>query len=89
MKHIGSKMAAELARKKYGDKAFVVRSGKQFYVGVFRIRFFNYLIDRIHGQGKSWELALRNAGVEIPVAPTLPAEKEAPWQVDQDPTVSM
>lgn len=67
MKHnIGSKMAAKLAREKYGDKAFVGRSGKQFYVGVFRIRFWNYLIDKIYGQGKSWETALISAGVEIP-----------------------
>lgn len=86
MKHnIGSKQAAALAKIKFGDKAFAARSGKTFYVGVWRIRFFDYLIDKIHGQGKSWAEALQSAGVEIPVAPTLIAEKEAPRQNDAMP----
>jgi hypothetical protein len=77
---IKSKMALELARKKFGENACVCCSGRVFEVLVKKIKHNNtwmpgwYLVK---GQGKSWELALRDAGVPIPDAPYFPAKVPA------------
>jgi len=73
---IKSKMALELARKKFGERAYVACSGKTFEVNVLKSRFGGVSLIYTKGRGKSWELALRDAGVEIPVqAPYLPPSK--------------
>jgi hypothetical protein len=72
-RNLGSKQAELLARKKFGDRAFVKRSGKVFMVGHKIRRIASLDLDMIDGMGHSWEAALRDAGVSIPVAaPYLP-----------------
>jgi hypothetical protein len=65
---IGSKQAELLARKKFGERAFVKRSGKWFTVGHKIKRLASLDLDMIDGMGKSWEGALIDAGITIPVA---------------------
>jgi len=60
-RNIGSRQAEKLAREKFGKRTYVLRSGKHFEIGT-RVSGFTW----IKGSGKSWELALRAAGVEIP-----------------------
>lgn len=63
MKIIGSKQAELLARKKFGPKAYALRTSNAFEIGrfwgTFRI---------VSGKGKSWTEALRSAGIEIPAS---------------------
>jgi hypothetical protein len=64
---IGSKQAAKLARERFGDKAYVKRQGKYFFVGQIRFQLGGYCVDAMRGFGKSWETALKDAGISIPV----------------------
>lgn len=82
MKNIGSRAAAELARKNFGRRAYAARRGKLFEVGVmpdWRLGGVSYRF--IKGQGRSWSEALRNAGVNVVVdvksiVPTTMPEEE-------------
>jgi hypothetical protein len=65
MKIIGSKAAAELARKKLGEKAAIHRCGKVFRVGMV-VDLGLFYAFRVKGQGKSWSEALKNAGITPP-----------------------
>jgi len=70
---IKSKMANELARKTLGDSACTMQRGRLYVVGTIAMRGFGSYVIHTRGKGKSWEAALRDAGVEIPVqAPYLP-----------------
>lgn len=70
---IKSKMALELAKKEFGERAAIQQvsreRGKHFgghcLVGV-SVFAFGTTILHVKGAGKSWEAALRDAGVEIP-----------------------
>jgi hypothetical protein len=67
--NVGSKQAELLARKKFGPKAYAMRSDKVFEIGTLAGGF----VRLSKGRGKSWEAALRDAGVSIPTpAPYLP-----------------
>ena len=76
MKIIGSKMAAKLAAGRFGERAYVKRCGKVFSVGNVK-RYWFLRIDRIHGAGKSWAEALKDAGVDIPRGSQMSALKAA------------
>jgi len=65
-RNIGSKQAEKLAREKFGEKTYVSRYKKTFAIGVRFAKLGSYIGSKIIGCGKSWELALRAAGVEIP-----------------------
>ena len=88
MKIIGSKMAVEIARKRWGRGAFAMRQDKEFIVGDTILG-----LNRSRGKGKSWALAVENAGLEIPirikaVSPyTLPDYLPDTMPEDDDPIV--
>jgi hypothetical protein len=72
MKHnIGSRQAENMARKKFGDRAAVQRSGKHFRVGVVVDLGIFYAFN-VKGSGKSWAQALTAAGIELPTDKPLP-----------------
>jgi hypothetical protein len=74
-KPIGSRQAAKLAREKFGERAYVARSGGLFQVNVLKSRFGGMSLIYTKGAGKSWEKALIAAGVTIPAdAPYFPQE---------------
>jgi hypothetical protein len=66
MKIIGNREALDLAQKKIGPRAYVKRIGKCFEIGRKYGAIGKVQIDLSMGVGKSWEAALRSAGVEIP-----------------------
>lgn len=78
MKIIGSRAAAELARKGLGEKAMVCRRGKWFQVRVSACAMGGVELSYLKGKGRSWSEALRNAGVEIPAEPLGTPSMEQP-----------
>ena len=74
---IKSKMALELARKKFGENAAVCCQHRRYFVGKLRGGTFGLYCLDAKGDGKSWELALRDAGVPIPDAPYFPVKVPA------------
>jgi len=65
-RNIGSRQAEKLARERYGEKAYAMRSGRRYYIGVLRWNVCRYFVGNIYGVGRSWSDALRAAGVAVP-----------------------
>ncbi len=81
-KNIGSKQAEKLAKQKHGPKAYAMRSGRRYYIGVLKWSVCRHFVGNIYGTGKSWAEALNSAGISIPVsepysppAPVVPVEE--------------
>ena len=66
MQIIGSKAAAELAKKKLGPKAYAMRSGRRYYIGKIFVNPCRLFVGNIVGTGKSWSEALKHAGITPP-----------------------
>ena len=67
MKNItGNREAYELARKELGPRAYAKRIGKRFEIGRAVWSVGQYRIDHALGTGRSWESALKDAGIRIP-----------------------
>ncbi len=70
---IGSKRALELARKEFGERAYVLRRGKMFEVGKVLGGLGCIKTGKMWGEGRSWESAPRFATpVSASRSPTRP-----------------
>jgi hypothetical protein len=88
-KPIGSRQAEEMARVKFGERAFAMRQGKMFIVGTgIKVPFFDIHWDHHYGTGKSWAEALTAVGITIPAnAPYLPPTVQHMIEKDGVPDV--
>lgn len=81
MKIIGSRQAARLAAQKFGTGMYAKRIGREFEIGKKLGSLASMRLDLVYGRGKSWEAALKDAGVLIPdsmddLYPVVKEEKE-------------
>jgi hypothetical protein len=88
-RNLGSKQAELLARKKFGPKAYAMRSDKVFEIGTLAGGF----VRLSKGRGKSWAEALENAVIRIPTAesyfPPVPTTIPDTDPMDTDAPVTM